>query len=184
MVIFIDESGTHKKTGNSSVVVVYIEVRNLELFNKGLLQINESLGIKSFHWAEQRWTLRKRYLKRIINLDFVFKVAIFENPVNIDDALDRCFQNLVLEKNIRSVIIDGKKPKWYEKRIKKKLRDQGVAVKKLVTVRDELSEPGIQLADALAGFFVYISEDCSEKEVKILLNKFKKDGKLLLQMMF
>jgi len=50
----------------------------------------------------------------------------------------------------KAIYIDGKKPRWVELRLKKVLRDKGISVKKLKTLRDE-SSPGIRLADALAG---------------------------------
>ena len=184
MVIFIDESGIHKQSGHASFAVVYVEVENSELLNKKLIEINSSLNIQSFHWAEQRWTVRKRYLKRISNLDFVFKIAIFDNPVDMDVAFDKIFEHLITDDNIKSVLIDGKKPKWYERKLKKELRDHGVTVKKLKTIRNEISEPGIQLADALAGFALYCFENPSDKNYRIFLEKFKKSGKLLVQMIF
>ena len=57
---------------------------------------------------------------------------------------------LIIERKIKKIIIDGKKPKWYERKIKKVLRDRGVSVKKLRTLYDEAS-PGLRLSDALAG---------------------------------
>lgn len=55
-----------------------------------------------------------------------------------------------MEKNFKAIYVDGKKPRWVELRLKKVLRDKGISVKKLKTLRDE-SSPGIRLADALAG---------------------------------
>src|SRR3989339_2205210 len=109
MVIFIDESGIHKQSGHSSFAVAYVEVRNLETLNRKLVLINESLKITSFHWADHNWVIRKRYLKRILNLDTTFKIAIFDNPVDISRELGQIFKYLVTEKGIRSVCIDGKK---------------------------------------------------------------------------
>ncbi|MCX6706352.1 MAG: DUF3800 domain-containing protein [Candidatus Woesebacteria bacterium] len=184
MVIFIDESGVHKIVDHSSFAVVYVEVKNVMEFRKRLVEINKSLNIDSFHWSEQRWSYRSRYLKRVINLDFNFKVAIFDNPVNIDMAFDRIFEHLIRETNIRSIIIDGKKPKWYERKLKKELRNLGVRTKKLKTVRKEISEPGLQLADALAGFSLYCFENSSDVANKRLFEKFRRSGKLFVQMVF
>lgn len=184
MYIFIDESGIHKTVGRSTFSVVYVEIPNLDKTRKQLIEINKKLGIDSFHWAEQRWVYRTRYLKRVIGLDFLFKIAIFENPVNSDMAFSRIFEHLIRENNIKSISIDGKKPKWYENKLKKELRKQGVKVKKLRTVKNEASEPILQLADALAGFSLYVYENQDDKVNKRLLEQFKKLGKLPVEMHF
>lgn len=54
MVIFIDESGIHKQIGHSTASVVYVEVTNLEKFEKKLKKIEADLKISYFHWAEER----------------------------------------------------------------------------------------------------------------------------------
>jgi hypothetical protein len=56
----------------------------------------------------------------------------------------------IVEKNIRTIYIDGKKPKWFENRIKKILRDKGLSVKKLQTVKSS-QYAGTRLADMVAG---------------------------------
>lgn len=183
MVIFIDESGIHKKVGHSSFAIVFVEVVNIETFSKKLLEINKLLKIKSFHWSEQRLNVRRKYLKSVLNLDFIFKIAIFENPINTNKAMDMIFEHLITEKKVTLIAIDGKKPKWYEHKLKKELRDKGITVKKLKTVRNEISEPGIQLADALAGLAIYCFEN-NNSDYMNLLRKFKRNQKLLVQMIF
>ena len=44
--------------------------------------------------------------------------------------------DMMIEKNIKNVYIDGKKPKWYAKRIKKILRDKGISIRKLRTIKN------------------------------------------------
>ena len=182
--IFIDESGVHKLTGHSSFAVVYVEVEDLDNLNKRLVEINNSLKIDFFHWSDQRLKIRRKYLRLVNKISFRFKVAIFENPIDTDVAFDRIFQYLIREKNIRSVIIDGKKPKWYEKKLKKELRNHGISVKRLKTIRKEISEPGLQLADALAGLSIYCFENTRNNDYNPLFEKLKKSGKLLVQMIF
>lgn len=185
MYIFIDESGIHKTVGRSTFSVVYVEISNLDKTRKQLIEINQKLNINSFHWAEQRWTYRTKYLKRVAaQLDFIFKIAIFENPVNSDMAFSRIFEHLIRENNIKSIAIDGKKPKWYERKLKRELRKHGVKVKKLRTIKNEASEPILQLADALAGFSLYVYENQNDKANKRLLEQFRKLGKLLVEMHF
>lgn len=84
MVIFIDESGIHKQTGHSTASVVYVEVNNLKKFEDKLKKIEADLKISYFHWAEERWFMKNKFLSRIFELDFTVKVAVFENPVKPD----------------------------------------------------------------------------------------------------
>lgn len=177
MVIFIDESGIHKQTGHSTSVVVYVEVRNLDAFENKLKKIEEDLKISYFHWAEERWFMKNKFLSQIFDLDFIVKVALFENPVQPDSMLEIVFQHLIVEKDITTIFIDGEKPKWYENKLKKVLRDKGIAIKKLKTVRSK-SEVGIQLADALASLVRYYHDNPEEKDAKKWFNKLKKEKKL------
>src|SRR2546426_650240 len=135
MVVFIDESGIHKHTGHSTTAVVYVEVENFEEFEGDLVTIEKELRISSFHWADERWFMRNKFFSRIMTLDFIVKIAVFENPVKPENMIQLVFQYLITEPEIRNIIIDGKKPKWYEQRLKKVLRDKGISVKKLKTVR-------------------------------------------------
>lgn len=48
------------------------------------------------------------------------------------------------------IYIDGKKPKWYAKKIKKILRYKGISVRKLKMVKGS-QYAGIRLADMIAG---------------------------------
>lgn len=50
-------------------------------------------------------------------------------------------------------MIDSRKPKWYSLKLKKVLRDKGISVKKVITVRKDESSPGIRVSDCLAGLF-------------------------------
>lgn len=182
MVIFIDESGIHKQTGHSTASVVYVEVKNLEQFENQLKKIETDLKISYFHWAEERWFMKNKFLSRIFELDFTVKVAIFENPVKPDSMLEVVFQHLITEKHIRSIYIDGEKPKWYEHKLKKVLRDKGIALKKLRTVRSK-SEVGIQLADALASLIRYYHDNPQEKDAKKWVTKLKKEKKLAFELL-
>ncbi len=182
MVIFIDESGIHKQTGHSTTSVVYIEIQNLEKFNNALKKIEIDLKINYFHWAEERWFMKNKFLSRIFELDFTVKVAVFENPVKPDVMLEVVFQHLITERDITTIFIDGEKPKWYEHKLKKVLRDKGIAVKKLRTVRSR-SEVGIQLADCLASLIRYYHDSPEEKDAKKWFNKLKREKKLSFELL-
>jgi len=155
VVIFIDESGTHKQTDHASIALVYVEISNLEEFEKEVEKIEHDLGIKYFHWSDEKWAKREKFLERLIKLDFTVKVAILDNPVKLSESLEKALMHLVIEGNIRKIMIDGRKPKWYSLKLKKVLRDKGISVKKVITVRKDESSPGIRVSDCLAGLFRY-----------------------------
>lgn len=179
MVVFIDESGIHKQEGHSTTAVVYVEVVNKEKFEQSMLQVEKELRISAFHWADERWFMREKFVTRITDLDFKAKIAVFKNPTNPERMIEAVFEQLLTESNIRKVLIDGKKPRWYEQKLKKVLRDRGVAAKKLKTVRSDASEPGIQLADALAGLVRNYYDNPQGEVAKKLVNKLKKNGRIL-----
>lgn len=182
MVIFIDESGTHKQEGHSTVAVVYLEISNKEEFETKMAEILEKLKLLEFHWADQGWEVRKKYFKLVESLKFSFKAAIFENPVHPDRMMVKVFQQMITEDNIKWIFIDGKKPKWYEKGLKRVLRDKGLSVGKLRTIRKETSYLGIQLADALAGLVRYNADSPKAEDAAKILKKLK--GKLIYQAEF
>ena len=184
MIVFIDESGIHKQTGHSTTAVVYVEIKNLERVEKQIIKILEDLNIDSFHWAEHGWKIKEKFLRQIINLKFIFKVALFKNPVSSNKMMELVFQHLITEKEIERLFIDGKKPRWYERKLKKVLRDKGISLRKLKTVRKEVAHPGIQLADALAGLTRYNVDYPEKKNAKRWFCKLKKKGKLLGRFIF
>lgn len=183
MVIFIDESGTHKKTGHATTAIVYVKIVNLEKIESEVSKVEKKLGISSFHWGEERWQVRNKFLTEIIKLNFTLKVAIFENLVHPEKMFEYVFRHLITEKDIKRIYIDGKKPRWYELRLKKILRDRAISVKTLKTVRSE-SSLGIQLADCLAGLVRRHYDNPEEQDPKRWYNKLKKDKKLIMEMTF
>ena len=150
MVIFIDESGIHKSVDHSSFAMAYIGFENVEAIEKAIIAIEKKHNISHFKWTDLPWKLRAAFLTDVAKLPFKAKVAVFRNPIRPDEALEWSAQYLLIEKDFKAIYVDGKKPRWVELRLKKVLRDKGISVKKLKTLRDE-SSPGIRLADALAG---------------------------------
>lgn len=177
MVIFIDESGTHKQAEHATITLVYVEITNLEKFEQAVEQIEKNLDIKYFHWTNERWDKREKFLERLIKLDFKLKVAILDNPIKLSESLEKVLKHLVVEENIKKIIIDGRKPKWYSLRLKKVLRDKGISVKKVTTVRKDESSPGIRVSDCLAGLVRYYYDN-PESIAKNLYDKLKKAGKV------
>lgn len=150
MYIFIDESGIHKNVDNSVYVLVYIEINNHDFLNKEILSIEKELKIKEFHWAETSWIVKEKFIKKVLKLDFSIKIAVFNNPIKPQLVLEKILSHMLIEKNIDYVYIDGKKPKWYERKIKNILRSKNISVHKLKTVKS-IQYPCIRIADMVAG---------------------------------
>lgn len=184
MYIFIDESGTGSKVGHATIAVVYLEVTNQNKFDNGYTKILKELRLNSFHWAEHGWKVRQKYINKILNLDFIYKVALFENPININDMYDLVFQQLITEPNIKNIYIDGKKKKWYERKLKMILRDKDIKISKLKSVRKEDSYGGLQLADSIAGLTRYHIDNLNSPDASILIKRLKKRNKLFIEYKF
>ncbi|MCX6783692.1 MAG: DUF3800 domain-containing protein [candidate division WWE3 bacterium] len=177
MVVFIDESGTHKQEGHTTTAVVYVQVINKEKFEADLTQIERDLRIAYFHWAEERWFMREKFLNKISGLDFVVKVAVFKNPAHPQAMIEAVFKQLITEPIVRTIVIDGKKPRWYEQKLKKVLRDRGIEVWRLKTVRST-GNVGIQLADSIAGLVRYCYDKPNEELAQSLLKKLQKKQRI------
>ncbi|MDX9856083.1 MAG: DUF3800 domain-containing protein [Candidatus Moranbacteria bacterium] len=150
MKVFIDESGIHKKVDHSSFALVYVRIDNFDSIEKEIVEIERALNLKKFHWAETPWVVKEKFIQKILKLDFKVKIAIIKNPINPSDELERVLSHMAIEKNISGIFIDGKKPKWYERKIKKILRDKGVSARKVKTIDDD-EIACARLADMIAG---------------------------------
>lgn len=163
MYVFIDESGTHKSIDHSTFALVYIAVQDYQAFERQVLELEKELRISAFHWAETGWELKRKFMERALAFDFQVKIAIVRNPVQVDHALQRAMEHMIIERNIKQIFIDGKKSKRYERLIKKILRDKGVPVKRLKTVHDT-QYSGIRVADMVAGLSrAYADQKNAEK---------------------
>lgn len=149
MYIFIDESGIHKQTDHSTFAIIYIELNNLSKIEDDITNLEKKLNIKYFHWSETIWKVKERFMDSVLKLDFSVKIAIVNNPINPSKELEKVLLHTVVETNIHTIYIDGKKPKWFELKIKKVLRDKGISVKKLKTVKSS-QFAGARLADMVA----------------------------------
>jgi len=172
MFIFIDESGIHRPIGKSTFVLVYIEVKNYDELSQSFVRIEKDVGIKYFHWAESSWPIKEIFIQEVLKLDFKIKVAVIENPINPSLEIERVLMHMIVENNITKIMIDGKKPKWYERRIKKILRDKMMTVKKIKTV-DDKSEAGVRLADLLAGLTRWYFEEVKKERIEKYYQQLK-----------
>ena len=150
MYIFIDESNIHNIFGNSTFVLVYIEVDNYQEVTDKILTAEKELSLGGFHWSESTLVVKDKFLDKISKINFKFKLAVIKNPINPFREMERILPHMAIEPNIQKIVIDGTKPKKYERKIKKILRDNGLSLRKLKTANDS-SEAGLRLADAIAG---------------------------------
>lgn len=173
MYIFIDESGVHKVTGKSSVALVYLSVENLDSLQKAVCETEREIRIKYFHWSHSAWNVRKRFIEAICRQDFNVKIALIRNPFFGSRGYEYALRHLVVEPNIRGIIIDGRKNKSYARKLKKVLRDKGISVRKLRTA-DDKAYPVLRIADACAGIVRYRMENPDSQKVNELYKMIEK----------
>ncbi len=153
MVIFLDESGIHLKTGHSVYAVVSIEETDLQAVEAGMQAIRKRLGSVAVHWANMRWENRRLAFEGMRRLPFNFQLAVFNNPIeNADQAVHETLGRVLAGGSVSSIYIDGKKSRGYAAQLKVSLRQSGVSTRKLKTVND-VSQSGIQIADLIAGLY-------------------------------
>lgn len=180
MYIFIDESGIHKKIDHSSFSLVYIEVDNFQLIEEKICAIESKLKIEKFHWSEVAWKFKEKFIQEALKLDFKVKIAIVKNPVHPAKELERILSHMAIERNISCIFIDGKKPKWYELKIKKILRDKGVSARKVKMVKDD-QIACVRLADMVAGLSRSYFDRKNEKKLCGYYKKLEKKLVILMQ---
>jgi len=180
MLIFIDESGIHKKVDHSTFALAYIEAKDYSATEKEIQKIEKELKIDYFHWAETVWKVKEKFIKSVLKLDFKAKIAVVRNPVNPSLEMERVLSHMIIEKNIRNIFIDGKKPKWYAGKIKKVLRDKGISVKKLKTVKSN-QYAGARIADMIAGLVRSHFDKKNEEKLAAFYQQLKKKIIIILE---
>jgi len=173
MLVFIDESGIHKKTDHSTFVLTYVAVRNYQKLEKVVKETEEKLGIKVFHWSQSIWKVKEKFFEAILKTDFSLKVSAVKNPVHPERELERLLPRLLTEKNIKTIFIDGSKPKWYARKMKKSLRDNGILVRKLKIVKDS-QYAGVRVADMAAGLIRAYFDDSKNERIARLYKRLEK----------
>lgn len=167
MIIAIDESGTHRQSGYS--VIALVCVMSSDALNKldcGVIELEKTIGITSFHWAYKGWPFRRDFIKGLNKFDFSIRLVQLNNPTKLNDAMAETLPYIISEQNIECLFIDGKKPKQYERMLKKVLRDKNITIKKIKTVNDT-AYPSIRVADAVAGAVRYHLDNPTREATKI-----------------
>jgi hypothetical protein len=173
MLLFVDDSGIHKATGYSAFAVVAIARSDYETFEKNFLKIEKELRIDVFHWAETSWPVKEKFLTQLAKLDFQTTCGVIQNPIHPEKELERMLPRILPQRKFYAMYIDGKKSKSYERRMKKSLRDQGIATKKLVTVNDK-QFAGVRVADAVAGLIRTAWDRPNDKRIQAWYKRFRK----------
>jgi len=148
--IFIDESGVHKQEGLSAVALVYIYSKHLNDVQNAVRNSERKLGLDYFHWSHSSWPVREKFILGLSKSHFSLKIALIKNPFHEKEVFNKALMYLITEKNISSVIIDGKKSGAYARNIKKVLDTKGISVEKIKTA-STTGYPALRIADAVAG---------------------------------
>jgi len=180
MHIFLDESGTDKQHGKSSVALVCIATDRLSLLQSSILSIEHKLGIVPFHWSKSSWDIRQRFIKAVAREEFSIRAALIKNPFDPEYAYISVVKNLLVGSDVHSLVIDGRKSRSYERRLKKAIRDKGISIKKLRTAND-LAFPALRLADAVAGIIRYHADFPTHRIASLIYKKISRKIFLVLE---
>ena len=143
------------------------------MIEKTIESAERELKLNFFHWSETTWKVKEEFIKRVIDLDFKLKIAVVINPINPSAELERILNHLIVERKIDTIFIDGKKPRWYERKIKKILKYKGVSLRKARTVKCKQCA-GIRLSDLLAGLSRWYFDRKNIEKIEKYFLKIKK----------
>lgn len=180
MYVFIDESGIHKTVGKSSIALVYVLTAHLGATEKVVVDTERELRIRPFHWAHSAWPVREKFVRAVASCDMTIKVAFITNPFSERAAYENALKHMIVERDISHIVIDGRKSRRHERNIKKTLRDKGISVRKLRTVRDE-AYPALRIADAVAGLVRYRHDDPADERANALYRALEKKISIILE---
>lgn len=180
IIIFIDESGIHKKVDHSTFALAYIKFKNYKKIENKVEKIENDLNIEKFHWAHTVWKVKEIFITEVLKLDFEVKVAVVKNPIHPQKELEKALVHTIVEKNIKQITIDGNRYKWFEKKIKYVLRNKGISVRKLRKAKDE-QYAGLRIADMVAGLTRSYFDKKNPKRFDKYYKKLKKKIVILIK---
>jgi hypothetical protein len=174
--VYIDESNISSSVGHSTYASIFIMYMKKEFISNEINNIENILKISYIHWVDMPWKLRVKFAERIKNIDFVSNVSLYNNPIIQENALESFLtQVLNTENKIYRIIIDGKKGKRYEQKLKSKLKNHGFIFNNVMFLNDK-TEIFLRLADFIAGLIRSHADDkniYNEYMVNILKRKIK-----------
>ncbi|HEY2003856.1 MAG TPA: DUF3800 domain-containing protein [Candidatus Saccharimonadia bacterium] len=173
MYVFVDESGTNKSSGVCVFAAILVETEQLDPLNDLVVAAEAKAKVKSFHWSKAPWPVRETFLKAVVKGDFVVRYQLSKNPLrDFGVALESTLITAAEGVDVQRIILDGRKDKSYERRLKKVLRDKGLSSKRLRTADDE-AYPMLRVADAVAGVLGAHANKPSDK-TKVLMKAMSK----------
>jgi len=109
--VFIDESGTHKESGFMTMVGVFVSEKNVHILNDKIVEVENLLEIDSFHWSRHKWSIRREFILRIINLSISrdTKIIITIKQCPFDFAFLNEAIRLMMENSLSKIVRDGEK---------------------------------------------------------------------------
>jgi hypothetical protein len=174
MYIFVDESGTNKSTGVSVFAAVLVDPDKLQELDQLVAAAEEAAKVRSFHWSKAPWPVREAFIKAVARGDFSVRHQLSKNPLtDFGAALESTLITASEGMEVQKVVLDGRKDKSYERRLKKALRDKGMSSKKLRTADDE-AFPMLRVADAVAGLLRANANNPSDKTQALMKSMRKR----------
>lgn len=166
-IVYIDESGILSKTGRSVYVCVYVSLIHREYLSYKLLSLENELNISYLHWVDMPWKLRFKFADKIKKLDFMFKIVVYDNPIDQKNILKNfLLQAIDKDESIENIIIDGQRNNKAQVNIKSFLRKNGVKIYK-IRFMDDKNEVLLRLADFIAGMYRSFIENKTKDSIFI-----------------
>lgn len=159
MYCYVDESGQHTEGDVFSVAAVIVNtVEARDKVEHMLMKIEGTTGKGSAKWAKTYYPKKVQYLRAIATITDL-KGCLFysiytdtQDYVSLTvDTIAQAVRRHAIGKYKVRVVIDGLRKRAEQQQIAKRLKQEGVAYKKVRGAKDENS-PWIRLADAIAGF--------------------------------
>ncbi len=159
MYCYVDESGQHTEGDVFSVAAVIVNtVEARDKAERILLKVEGKTGKGSTKWAKTYYLKKVQYLQAIATITEL-KGCLFysiytdtQDYVSLTvDTIAQAVRQHAIDKYKVTVVIDGLSKRVEQQQIAKRLKQEGVAYKKVRGAKDENSAC-IRLADAIAGF--------------------------------
>lgn len=172
--VFIDESGIGRKVGYSVYCLTYCFPSFKKEIDRLILEIEEKLKITTFHWREQSWIIKKKFLHQILKIiEWGCILCIVENKTHLFETPEQIIVKGLLGTSLDTIYIDGKKTKKYTHAVKKSLKNLGLNISSLKLVSSSACG-GLRISDAVAGLVRLSLEKNLTDDVGELLKQVNK----------
>lgn len=166
-IVYIDESNILSKTGHTVYTGVYIEYLIKDDISNKIINIEKDLKILYTHWVDMTWKIRLKFADKVKNLDFICNISIYKNPIDQEKTFQDFLYRIISHKyDIYRIIIDGKKSRNYEDKLRLILKNKGLKLNKIIFVNDK-TEPLVRLADFMAGMYRSYLDNMNDRNKQI-----------------